>query len=300
MVMIVVVAVAVALGASVEHVANVRGRASHEVTIDRLGKVVGVTANVSDKVAFFGGTHAPGVSCLHSPHSLPVDSHPLPRASSSVLSCCGIPHILPDMLGVQCGMRCLCVPLSSCASERDHELFSCSTRPSSVRPTPGMGKTGGTGCAHPEVNDFQPFAPRMSADWHTHYPRVRVRSHALVGIQYGDAPIGDLRWEPPKPFGPWDGVRDASEYGAMCSQGKNDEIVPFPTPMSEDCELSCCWGDPVVAIPTHIPLMFESASASVAATSAATAATVCLVPRSLGVPAVGLYTTVLECGACAH
>jgi carboxylesterase type B len=80
----------------------------------------------------------------------------------------------------------------------------------------------------------------MSADWHTHYPRVRVRVHALVGIQYGDAPIGDLRWEPPKPFGPWDGVRDASEYGAMCSQGKNDEIIPFPTPLSEDCELNPC------------------------------------------------------------
>jgi hypothetical protein len=86
MVMIAVVAVAVALGASVEHVAYVRGRASHEVTIDRLGKVVGVTANVSDKVAFFGGTSGslPILGCHVFILSTRILSHVLPPVSYHV------------------------------------------------------------------------------------------------------------------------------------------------------------------------------------------------------------------------
>jgi hypothetical protein len=160
MVMIAVVAVAVALGASVEHVAYVRGRASHEVTIDRLGKVVGVTANVSDKVAFFGGTcqrqgHfqsfmssltsfitcrlASSPTCfLQCPIMLRSTPHPARYGG------CAVWYAVPVCATIQ-----LCIGYTT---ERDHELFSCSTRPSSVRPTPGMGKTGGTGCAHPDVN----------------------------------------------------------------------------------------------------------------------------------------------------
>lgn len=63
---VVVVAVAVVLGAVVhgsEHGAYVRGNTSHEEANDRLGVTV-VTANVSDKVAFSGGT---SISPVESP-----------------------------------------------------------------------------------------------------------------------------------------------------------------------------------------------------------------------------------------
>ena len=40
----------------------------------------------------------------------------------------------------------------------------------------------------------------------------------FLGIPYAQAPIGDLRWQPPVPAAPWDGVRDATEFGPPCAQ----------------------------------------------------------------------------------
>lgn len=68
------------------------------------------------------------------------------------------------------------------------------------------------------------------------------------GIPYAKAPVGELRWRRPQPAEPWEGVRDAREYGNRCMQfprlGGNDffarehtmrTIRPSaPPPESED------------------------------------------------------------------
>ena len=37
-----------------------------------------------------------------------------------------------------------------------------------------------------------------------------------LGIPFAEAPVGDLRWMEPKPTIKWEGVREATEFGATC------------------------------------------------------------------------------------
>jgi para-nitrobenzyl esterase len=58
------------------------------------------------------------------------------------------------------------------------------------------------------------------------------------GLPYAQAPVGALRWAPPKPIDRWAGARDATKFGAACWQpkprGGNIYSDPLPS-MSEDC-----------------------------------------------------------------
>lgn len=58
---------------------------------------------------------------------------------------------------------------------------------------------------------------------------------AFKNIPYAAPPIGELRWRPPQSAKNWEGIRDASQFGAACIQplvkGLNNELVPG----SEDC-----------------------------------------------------------------
>jgi para-nitrobenzyl esterase len=59
------------------------------------------------------------------------------------------------------------------------------------------------------------------------------------GIPYAAPPIGDLRWKPPQPVTPWEGIRECTKFSPMAAQ------YPFPSSffygkipesdMSEDC-----------------------------------------------------------------
>ena len=53
---------------------------------------------------------------------------------------------------------------------------------------------------------------------------------AFTGVPFAAPPIGDLRWQPPKPVIDWDRVRDSKTPGPLCMQaGSQDQQ------QSEDC-----------------------------------------------------------------
>ena len=54
----------------------------------------------------------------------------------------------------------------------------------------------------------------------------------FLGIPYAKPPIGPLRWTAPKPAEGWQGVREATRYGAACAQTPD---LSFAESTSEDC-----------------------------------------------------------------
>lgn len=61
-------------------------------------------------------------------------------------------------------------------------------------------------------------------------PGAATASAAFLGIPFAQAPVGDLRFAAPLPPEPWDGVRDALEYGATAQRGdKGITLIPEPS-----------------------------------------------------------------------
>jgi para-nitrobenzyl esterase len=60
------------------------------------------------------------------------------------------------------------------------------------------------------------------------------------GIPFAAPPIGDLRWKPPQPVKPWDGVRDCMKFGAICPQPKS-MLGTKQEQASEDCLFLNVW-----------------------------------------------------------
>lgn len=66
---------------------------------------------------------------------------------------------------------------------------------------------------------------------------------ALVfqGIPFAAPPVGALRWRPPQPPAPWDGVRACTNFAPACPQ-PSDRVDGFKyTPQSEDCLYLNVW-----------------------------------------------------------
>ena len=62
------------------------------------------------------------------------------------------------------------------------------------------------------------------------------------GIPYAAPPVGALRWRPPQPVEPWDGVLDATEWGAACIQDDGFLLINGnQTGYSEDCLFLNVW-----------------------------------------------------------
>lgn len=79
----------------------------------------------------------------------------------------------------------------------------------------------------------------------TENPEVMV----FKGVPYAAAPVGDLRWELPRPVTPWEGVKVADTFGSPAIQpGRTPgsfyyiEFQPEPLlPQSEDCLFLNIW-----------------------------------------------------------
>ncbi|HEY5758281.1 MAG TPA: carboxylesterase family protein [Steroidobacter sp.] len=64
------------------------------------------------------------------------------------------------------------------------------------------------------------------------------------GLPYAQPPVGDARWKPPVEMPTWNGVRDATKFGAACMQPKarNGSIYAWDLgAISEDCLFLNVW-----------------------------------------------------------
>jgi para-nitrobenzyl esterase len=80
------------------------------------------------------------------------------------------------------------------------------------------------------------------------------------GIPFAAPPVGNLRWRPPQPAARWTGVRQATEFGADCMQGRFDPPPAPDTPParapSEDCLFLNVWRPASAAPRAKLPVMF--------------------------------------------
>lgn len=72
---------------------------------------------------------------------------------------------------------------------------------------------------------------------------------AFKGIPYAQAPVGALRWRPPAPPVAWQGVRDGSQFGAVCPQLSGTEVIG-----QEDCLTLNVW-KPLAPPSRALPVM---------------------------------------------
>ncbi|MCW4461996.1 carboxylesterase family protein [Sphingomonas sp. BT-65] len=77
---------------------------------------------------------------------------------------------------------------------------------------------------------------------------------AFKGIPYAAPPVGERRWTRPAPVVPWTEPRDATRFGADCTQNPIPGDVSRGAPMAEDCLFLNVW-TPKPAASAKLPVM---------------------------------------------
>jgi para-nitrobenzyl esterase len=67
--------------------------------------------------------------------------------------------------------------------------------------------------------------------------RIRI----FRGIPFATPPVGELRWQPPRPVSPWEGIRKATAFGNRCMQAPLFSDMIFRDEVSEDCLYLNVW-----------------------------------------------------------
>ncbi|MCX7013610.1 MAG: carboxylesterase family protein [Candidatus Sumerlaeota bacterium] len=79
--------------------------------------------------------------------------------------------------------------------------------------------------------------------------KIRV----FKGIPFAAPPVGELRWKPPQPVKPWDGVRACDKFGPACPQPKS-LMGTDPGSQNEDCLYLNVW-TPASNADAKLPVM---------------------------------------------
>ena len=80
--------------------------------------------------------------------------------------------------------------------------------------------------------------------------------YEFKGVPYAAPPVGEHRWQPPRPAPCWSGVRDATSFGAVCAQVG---AVPGTTTTwfgSEDCLTLNIWSPMTPPPGEGLPVLF--------------------------------------------
>ncbi len=86
-------------------------------------------------------------------------------------------------------------------------------------------------------------------------PGEQGASAAFLGIPFAEAPVGDLRFAAPVPTRPWEGVRDALEYGATAQRGDPGvTLIPEPS-IPGDSTLNVNVFTPAPATAADLPVL---------------------------------------------
>jgi para-nitrobenzyl esterase len=75
---------------------------------------------------------------------------------------------------------------------------------------------------------MDPAEPEVSTSTGLVRGRIEHGNAVFRGIPFAKPPIGELRFAAPQPVTPWDGVRDASEFGPQCPQAPFFGTPPPP------------------------------------------------------------------------